>query len=56
MIKLMIQSNNFAYEYELPITLGKGDCENYLIIRDNFTGGLSNTHQKLSLMNVKLQI
>jgi hypothetical protein len=28
MIKLKIQLNNFAYEYSLSITLGKGDSDN----------------------------
>jgi hypothetical protein len=44
MIKLKVQLNNFAYEYGLPMTLCKGDSDNYFIMRDNITSDLSNTH------------
>jgi hypothetical protein len=46
---LKVQLNNFAYEYGLPMTLGKGDSDNYFIMRDNITGGLSNTHHRLNI-------
>jgi hypothetical protein len=49
MIKLKVQLNNFAYEYSLPMTLGKGDSDNYFIMRDNITVGLSNTHHRLNI-------
>jgi hypothetical protein len=31
------------------MTLGKGDSDNYFIMRDNITGGLSNTHHRLNI-------
>jgi hypothetical protein len=31
------------------MTLGKGDSENYFIMNDNITDGLSNTHNRLNL-------
>jgi hypothetical protein len=38
MIKLTVQLNNFAYEYGLSMTLGKGDSDNYFIMRDSIAG------------------
>jgi hypothetical protein len=49
MIKIKVQLKKFAYEYGLPMSLGKEDSDNYLIMRDNITGGLSNTHQRLNI-------
>jgi hypothetical protein len=49
MITIKVQLNNFAYEYGLPMTLSKGDSDNYFIMRDNITGGLSNTHHRLNI-------
>jgi hypothetical protein len=60
MIKIKVQLNNFAYEYSLPMTLGKGDSDNYFIMRDNITGDLSNTHHRLNIAGeseiIKVQI
>jgi 5-methylcytosine-specific restriction endonuclease McrA len=49
MIKLRVQLNNFAYEYGFPRTLGKGDSDNYFIMRDIITGGLPNTRHRLNI-------
>jgi hypothetical protein len=49
LIRFKIQLNNFAYAYGLPMTLGKGNSDNYFIMRDNITGGLSNTHHRLNI-------
>jgi hypothetical protein len=49
MINLKVQLNNVAYKYGLPMTLGKGDIDNYFIMMDNITGGLSNTHHRLTV-------
>jgi hypothetical protein len=37
MIKIKVQLNNFAYEYDLPISLGKEYSDNYFIMIDNIT-------------------
>jgi hypothetical protein len=47
MIKLKIQLNDFTDEYDLPLTLGKRNSDNYFIMRDNITGLLSNNHYRL---------
>jgi hypothetical protein len=31
------------------MTLGKGDSDNYFIMKYNITGGLSNTHHRLNI-------
>jgi hypothetical protein len=49
MIKIKVQLNNFAYEYELSMRINKGNCDNYFIMKDNITGGLSNTHHRLNI-------
>jgi hypothetical protein len=49
MIRLKVQLNNFVYEYGLPNSLGKGESDNYFIMRDNNTCGLSNTHHRLKI-------
>jgi hypothetical protein len=60
MSKSKVQLNNFAYEYGLLMIFGKGGSDNYFIMRDNITGGLSNTHHRLNITgeseitNVKL--
>jgi hypothetical protein len=60
MINLEVQLNNFAYEYDLLMQLGKGNSENYCIIRDNITAWLTNTHHRLIIEgeseNTKLKI
>jgi hypothetical protein len=32
MIKVKVQLNNFAYEYDLPMIFSKGDSDNYFIM------------------------
>jgi hypothetical protein len=49
MIKLKVQLHNFAYEFGLPMTLGKSDSDYYFIMRDNITGELSKTHHRLNI-------
>jgi hypothetical protein len=51
MLKLKVQFNNFVYEYGFPMTLGKGKSDNYFIMRDNITGGLSIINHNVNIVS-----
>jgi hypothetical protein len=50
--KLFIQLRKYAIKYDRPFNLSEGDEEEYDLIRNGITGGLSNVHNRINIRGV----